>query len=59
MKKMSDAEKTGISEKFHDVNRLTLDDNNRFHAFIFGNFAYDNRLTLYDNRLQLCIFEKK
>lgn len=37
--------KTGISGKFHDVNRFTLDEN-RLHAFIFEIFSYDNRLTL-------------
>lgn len=58
MGKMNDAEKTEISGKFHDVNQLTPNDN-RLLALIFENFAYDNRLTLYDNQLQLCILKKK
>lgn len=50
MKKMSDAEKIGNYEKIHNVNRLTLVDN-QLHNIIFGNFSYDNRLLM-------CIFEK-
>lgn len=57
MRKMNDVAKTGISGKFHDVNRLTSNDNQLF-VLIFGIFAYDNQFTLDDNRLQLCIFGK-
>lgn len=44
IKKMRNVEKTGISRKLHDVNRLTPYVN-QLHAFIFGNFNYVNRLT--------------